>query len=295
MRIASTLLNDGRGLKALSGLIAKGHHCDDITAFNALMLQWLAETTESTIGHGASGGWVTVPIGPTLCRLQADTNREGVRRWLDAVLTGNGAYCVVESTKGVPHRVAPGVTDNRISGFFLYTEQPFDEPDFLVKPVQQPHEFDIVDVAIKILEAVQVLHARGLGQVRIFPGLSGSGMHWRTSITTAENIVSEDGWIHLRDMDAAYNYTTGNGNDVAGVRVEHSTVPEQLAMAILPHISGPTSGEDAEYAAWFGGLVAAVRQTRRLPIAYKDWPDDLPGWELDGALRYAEPPGHPSR
>jgi hypothetical protein len=72
-------------------------------------------------------------------------------------------------------------------------------------------QFTVVDVGILILEAVSVLHARGHERLRIFPGMSGSGMHWRTAVTHASNFAN-DGFTRLRDFDAAFSTQPGPGS-----------------------------------------------------------------------------------
>ncbi|MGL5852002.1 MAG: hypothetical protein ACRCZD_14590 [Phycicoccus sp.] len=44
--------------------------------------------------------------------------------------------------------------------------------------------------------------------------------------------------------------------------------------------------------AWFEGLLALVERRAALPIAYADYFDDAPGWEIGwgSGVRYAHPP-----
>lgn len=159
-------------------------------------------------------------------------------------------------------------------------------------PAQQ---FTVVDVGILILEAVSVLHARGHERLRIFPGMSGSGMHWRTAVTHASNFAS-DGFTGLRDFDAAFLYTTGSGFEVAGERVDASTTAAELADRILPLLPDPGVGGDVDYVAWYRELIDLVRAHHALPIAYADYFDDEDGWEIGwgSGIRIKMPPTDPT-
>lgn len=73
----------------------------------------------------------------------------------------------------------------------------------------------LVDVGIVILEAVAVLHSR----LPSYPDTSWYvvvGVHWRTAVTAAENMIDEGGNLSLQDGEAAFTYTTGTGAEIAG-------------------------------------------------------------------------------
>lgn len=152
--------------------------------------------------------------------------------------------------------------------------------------------FTILDVAFLILEAVGVLHSRGHQLLRIYPGMSGSGMYWRTAITHATNYTHQDGYTHLSDFDAAFHYTTGAEFEVAGERVEATTTPTELADRIVAALPDPGLGRDWEYAGWYVELLGLVRRHHSLPIAYADYFDGEPGWEIGwgSGHRISHPP-----
>src|SRR6188508_645112 len=54
---------------------------------------------------------------------------------------------------------------------------------------------EAIDLATyrKVLLVVYVLHQRGFQRLRICPGMSASGMHWRCSITPVTNVEKENG------------------------------------------------------------------------------------------------------
>ena len=151
--------------------------------------------------------------------------------------------------------------------------------------------FSVVDVGMLILEAVAVLHERGHQRLRVFPGMSASGIHWRTAITTADNFV-DNGHLHLQDFEAAFHYTTGTEFEVAGRRVDAETTAAELAESIVPLLPDPGIGIDAEYVAWYGKFLDLARRHRALPIAYADYFDDDRGWEIGwgSGIRIQAPP-----
>jgi hypothetical protein len=143
----------------------------------------------------------------------------------------------------------------------------------------QDRPLSVVDVGILVLEAVSVLHTRGHQRLRVFPGMSGSGLYWRTAVTHASNFT-DHGYTHLRDFEAAFHYTTGSEFEVAGVGVDSSTTAAELADRIMPLLPDPGLGPDPEYVAWYGDLMDLVRRNQALPIAYADYFDDEDGWEI---------------
>lgn len=107
-------------------------------------------------------------------------------------------------------------------------------------------EFTVLDVSILVLEAVGVLHSRGHQLLRIYPGMSGSGMYWRTAVTHAANYTDRDGYTGLGDFGAAFHYTTGTEFEVAGERVDVTTTASELADRIVDLLPDPGVGRDWE-------------------------------------------------
>lgn len=270
-------------------VIEKGHTCRNIGEFHGLLISWLSQASGQAIGVGNKRGWVTVPIDGIECQLAADTTRAGVETYLAASL-GLPApqFGVVASSKGVVERIGVGIPPVRIPGFYLYASHPiFEEVE--IRPFDPA--FDLVDVALLLLRAVRVLHREGWQRLRIFPGISGSGMHWRTSITYPENFVVQEWGLDLANFEMGYFWTTGEKFEVAGMTVDRRTTPEALARALQVQLDMNRGwGTDPAYAAWFSRLVDAANRLRRLPVAYNGAePTDLT-WELEGDVRYALPP-----
>lgn len=148
--------------------------------------------------------------------------------------------------------------------------------------------------AIRILQGVQVVHQRGYSRVRILPGVSPSGMHWRVAITSADNLIDGGAYPRVINYDAALAYSTGGLTDFAGGDVSVATAPETVADLILRAMPerAPT-GSDPTYASWFAGLLRRVESSGQLPIAYADYFDASEGWEIGSStgVRHPCPPG----
>lgn len=131
---------------------------------------------------------------------------------------------------------------------------------------------------MRILQAVRLLHRHGYHRIRVLPGMSPSGMHWRVRIA------------------GDLTYTTGSGTDFAGGRVTAMSRPEAAAFLILGALPpvAPTH-DDPAYVAWFAGLMDLLAQHDTVPIAYADHFDDREGWEVGwgSGRRYPHPPELP--
>lgn len=139
----------------------------------------------------------------------------------------------------------------------------------------------------RILQGVRVLHQRGYHRVRVLPGMSASGMHWRIAIGTAAGPGTGD-------QDGTLRYTTGSGREFAGARVDAGTGPDAVADLILAALPGLAASEDdPAYAEWYAGLLRLAGEHDALPVAYADYFDSDPGWEIGwgSGIRYPHPPG----
>ncbi|PND54176.1 O-acetyl-ADP-ribose deacetylase [Mycobacterium sp. ENV421] len=145
---------------------------------------------------------------------------------------------------------------------------------------------------IRILQGVRALHERGYDGVRVLPGMSPSGMYWRVTITTVDN-MDPGGGEYLSDYEAAVTYTSGGLTEFAGTEVTVTTNPEIVAgiiLSALPKLA--TTADDPAYVAWYAGLVQLVERTGELPVAYDEYFDGTEGWEVGwgGDIRYPHPP-----
>ena len=106
--------------------ITQNMRCSSKQAFTQLLRQWYEHTNESIIGGAAQRGqtaWLWVRVGAYDCHLNADTKREGVRKYLEFVdryVTG-AAWHVRLNQKGENiNKIHFGPNEDRIPGFYLY-------------------------------------------------------------------------------------------------------------------------------------------------------------------------------
>lgn len=133
--------------------------------------------------------------------------------------------------------------------------------------------------ARRLLAMIHELHKLGHQGVRISPGWSPSGAHWRCSVAAVSNIAP-DGWS-LIDYCAGVHYTTGAGARFFDWEDAPCRSPRQLARMFIerfPRLAGESTGMDHAYAGWFVAALGAVEHGR-LPAFYADYDLDLS--ELD--------------
>jgi hypothetical protein len=136
---------------------------------------------------------------------------------------------------------------------------------------------------------VQELHQRGYQQLRIAPGMSASGMHWRCSVVPVLNTLRSNGAL-MNDWDGlAAHYTTGQELHFFEWKDAADTSPARLAELFIerfPEVAAAGFGPDAGYAAWYQAMMR-LTEPDAFPIAYSDYFDDdlegLPCVGGDGA------------
>lgn len=131
-----------------------------------------------------------------------------------------------------------------------------------------------VDDAVyrKVLMMVSDLHRRGYQRLRIAPGLSPGGEHWRCSITPITNISNKHGarlvdWEHL-----SAHYTSGAGAKYFDWSYAANLDPAKLALRFIeefPLIVEAGRGSDWGYAGWYQEMLGLTHPDY-LPIAYRD-------------------------
>ena len=131
----------------------------------------------------------------------------------------------------------------------------------------------------RFLATIHELHKLGYQGVRISPGWSASGVHWRCSITAASNIDS-DGWSLIDYFEAAH-YSSAAGARFFEWEDAPRRSPRQLAQMFIerfPRLASESIGMDYAYAGWFAAVLGAVEHGR-LPAFYADYEFDL--FQLD--------------
>lgn len=150
---------------------------------------------------------------------------------------------------------------------------------------QVQHEL-LLGTLRRILEGVAVVHDRGYHRVRILPGMSPSGAHWRIAIGVGEIISDGEGSI---------GYSSANGSAFYGSAHVTATTPAgdvaDIILSALP--TAIPTGDDPGYVGWYAGLMRAVRETGGLPVAYAEYFDASQGWGVGPTLRYPQPPALP--
>lgn len=145
---------------------------------------------------------------------------------------------------------------------------------------------------LRILQAVRFLHERGYHRLRIMPGLSPSGMHWRVEIVNADNPSKDSPVV---DPDSVLRYTTGQFTEFAGGEVTVTSTPESVAELILNALpKSLPSNDDPAYVFWFAELVGICERSMSVPVAYADYFDSSEGWEIGSGVRYPQPPEVPT-
>ena len=231
--------------------------------FNYRLKHWLQAESSRTVGLGDLTSR-PVMIGKTFCWLAAETTRAGVEAYLQ-MTSPDCVYSVVRSSEGVVRRVVPGRHPERIPGFYLYTKKGYDFSQ-VISPVTAPLE--LWAVCMLILDAVAELHQRGHQRLRIYPNISGSGMHWRTRIVDVDTSrLSEWGWPEWDE--ASFAYSTGQVFEVGGMLVDTTTTPGDVAHRILaafPAAQEAGRGRDWAYAGWYAEVLGSARTHHNLPV-----------------------------
>ena len=83
---------------------------------------------------------------------------------------------------------------------------------------------------VRILQAVRLLHALGYHRLRVLPGMSASGMHWRVTLTVAGAAGTAGAGSGAGGAVPTVRYTTGATTDFAGGEVTVTSTPESVAL-----------------------------------------------------------------
>lgn len=152
----------------------------------------------------------------------------------------------------------------------------------------------------KLVQAIHQLHHRGYEQLRLAPGMSPSGCHWRCSIAPKSNMSDSNGaMIHNFDGLSVHGSISGSGEGgYQGIEFSAYSTPSALADAIqktFPEVMQESFGPDPDYVRWYEDLLTYVNRGL-LPVAYADWytppdPRFLPFWNGESDLLLPPPGG----
>jgi hypothetical protein len=105
-----------------------GTTCENRTAFADLLRAWFESSAETTIGEvGTFGGkaLIHISLNGQACHLNADTRRDGVRRYLELVREHGAdlAWTAAANNRGKVNKILVGPHQEAIRFFYLYTDE----------------------------------------------------------------------------------------------------------------------------------------------------------------------------
>jgi hypothetical protein len=142
-----------------------------------------------------------------------------------------------------------------------------------LKPPVETHKRN----ALRLLAMVLELHKAGFQKLRVVPGMSPSGCHWRCHVTTADNI-QENGWEPIDWEHGIAQYTSGDENSYFGWSDSPGKSARELAQMLLdrmPDMARRGAGIDHLYAGWFLTLLGAA-EAGEFPVFYADYDIEVP-------------------
>lgn len=147
-------------------------------------------------------------------------------------------------------------------------------PTVSITPSRKPHERR----ALRVLLMVHELHKAGYQRLRICPGMSGSGFHWRCAITPITNTLRSHGAMLLDCEEDTAHYTTGHKNKYFGWTDARTDTARELAAKFIkrfPEIARKGLGQDWQYVGWYVQMLGFAERGD-LPVAYADWHIERP-------------------
>lgn len=135
-----------------------------------------------------------------------------------------------------------------------------------------------IEASRHLLRLVAELHVRGYQRLRIAPGLSPSGGHWRCAIAPATQMLAGHGARLAPKADPAVHHSSANGRAYFGWDdAAHLGVFElaRCFLARFPELAAAGYGADWAYAGWYQHMLHLTHPLA-LPIAYADWYDGPP-------------------
>lgn len=115
-----------------SASVKKGTICYSKDEFVGLLERWLERTQEKTIGPVGSNGrtpWVKVKLTNRTLRLNADSKRDAIGRFVEYNRAGNTRWRIIKSQRDKFSKVTNAPDGKPIPGLFLYASRASKEPD----------------------------------------------------------------------------------------------------------------------------------------------------------------------
>ena len=133
----------------------------------------------------------------------------------------------------------------------------------------------------RVMAMVQELHKAGYQRIRISPGISGSGMHWRCNVTFAANVAADGYSVIDFDHEAGRValYTSADGADYFQWKGAAAMTAREMAehfIKAFPRIAEYGAGRDWLYAGWLTEVLGRAEKGRiqDLLALYADYPLD---------------------
>ena len=145
---------------------------------------------------------------------------------------------------------------------------------------------------------IHELHKLGHQGIRISPGWSPSGVHWRCIVTPASNI-GRDGWSVRECFGETACYSSAERARFFDWTDAPRKSPRKLAQMFIDRftrLAYEGIGMDYAYAGWFVAMLGAVEHGR-LPAFYADYELDLSRIDLPPRIPvgWRSGQGHPPR
>jgi hypothetical protein len=158
------------------------------------------------------------------------------------------------------HAANAYVADLAANGVILY-DAPVPIKDGELPEGQQP--------TLRVFLMLEELHRRGYEQLRLVPGMSGTGLAYRSSITPAVNVCVAHGALAV-DHSLVAAHTSANGKALFGWDdAAESSIAELARMFIrrCPKMARLGRAPDPSYVRWFREALAFARRGA-FPVAY---------------------------
>lgn len=130
----------------------------------------------------------------------------------------------------------------------------------------------------RVLAMVHELHKAGYQRLRVAPGMSASGVHWRCGVVPASAVLQSHGAMAAELALPTASYTTGMGDAYFGWTDAADDTARELAakfVARFPAVAEAGRGPDWAYAGWYAEVLGRAERGE-LPAAYADWTDEAP-------------------
>lgn len=140
--------------------------------------------------------------------------------------------------------------------------------------VIEPAMKSILAACRRLLEMVQVLHRQGYERLRIDPGMSPSGCHWRCEFLPSEmtgpDHQHKDNGLRVETA----RYTSGEEKNYFGWTDAVSDSPEELAVKFVERfddLARASKGSDPAYVRWYSRMLDETAPDG-IVYAYADYP-----------------------